>query len=119
MDIMDYTNNIVALHLRIDILMKTILKDGNKISLENIPELVLLISELMPSSKKNKMIKKELNDTINDMYNYIMTQYKLYPDNEEDRVLFKTTFDNCIKLLFFKPNIIKVKNRLLSCFKRS
>ena len=118
MDIMDYTNNIVALHLRIDTLMKSILKEGNKISLENIPELVLLISELMPSSKKQKMIKKELNDTINDMYNYIMTQYKLYPDNEEDRLLFKTTFDNCINLLFFQPNILKIKKCFFSCFNR-
>ena len=114
---MDYTNNVVALHLRIDTLMKSILKDGTKIILENIPELVILISELMPSSKKNKMIKKELNDTINDMYNYIMTQYKLYPENEEDRILFKKTFDNCINLLFFQPNILEIKKRFFSCFK--
>jgi hypothetical protein len=110
---MDYTGNMIAFHLKIDTAVKNIMKDG-KIDQNDIPTLVLLISEIICSQK---LVEKELRDTINELYNYIMCHYKLFPEDEQQKAAFKTVFDMCIKLVFFQPNILQIKpSRLFSCF---
>ena len=112
---MDYTSNIVAFHLQVDNSIKSIMKDG-KIDQNDIPELVLLIAGMVSSPGTAKFTTKDLEDTINEMFNYIMTHYKLFPDNVEQQAAFKTLFDMCVKLALFQPNIIKIKQKCKSWF---
>ena len=118
--IMDYTSNIVALHLRIDTTMKTILSDG-KIDSKDIPTVVMLILELISTPGLAKMTEKELNDTIGEMYKYIMTHYNLFPGDQADQLVFKNMFEASVKLALFQPSVLKVKeaikSRWLACFK--
>jgi hypothetical protein len=93
---MDYTSNIVALHLRIDTTMKTILSDG-KIDSKDIPTVVMLILELISTPGMAKMTEKELNDTIGEMYKYIMTHYNLFPGDQAEQLVFKNIFDMSVK----------------------
>jgi hypothetical protein len=116
---MDYTSNIVALHLRIDTTMKTILSDG-KIDSKDIPTVVMLILELISTPGMAKMTEKELNDTIGEMYKYIMTHYNLFPGDQAEQLVFKNIFDMSVKLALFQPSVLKiekaVKSKLLACF---
>jgi hypothetical protein len=118
--IMDYTSNIVALHLRIDTTMKTILSDG-KIDSKDIPTVVMLILELISTPGLAKMTEKELKDTIGEMYKYIMTHYNLFPGDSEEQAAFKSMFEASVKLALFQPSVLKVKeaikSRWLACFK--
>jgi len=118
--IMDYTGNLVALHLRIDTTLKTILSDG-KIDSKDIPLIVMLILDLISTPGMAKMTEKELNDTIGEMYNYIMTHYSLFPGDPEQQAAFKSMFDASVKLALFQPSILKIekaiKSKFLSCFK--
>jgi len=118
--IMDYTGNLVALHLRIDTTLKTILKDG-KVDSKDIPVIVMLILDLISTPGMAKMTEKELNDTIGEMYNYIMTHYNLFSDDPEQEAAFKSMFEVSVKLALFQPSILKIekaiKSKFLSCFK--
>ena len=118
--IMDYTGNLVALHLRIDTTLKTILSDG-KIDSKDIPLIVMLILDLISTPGMAKMTEKELNHTIGEMYNYIMTHYSLFPGDPEQQAAFKNMFDASVKLALFQPSILKIekaiKSKFLSCFK--
>ena len=117
---MDYTGNLVALHLRIDTTLKTILKDG-KVDSKDIPVIVMLILDLISTPGMAKMTEKELNDTIGEMYNYIMTHYNLFSDDPEQEAAFKSMFEVSVKLALFQPSILKIekaiKSKFLSCFK--
>ena len=117
---MDYTGNIVALHLRIDTTLKTILSDG-KIDSKDIPTIVLLIVELISTPGMAKMTGKELNDTICEMYHYIMTHYNLFPSDQADKLAFKSMFDMSVKLALFQPSVLKIEKAIktgwLACFK--
>jgi hypothetical protein len=116
---MNYTNNIVALHLHIDTTMKTILSDG-KIDSKDIPAIVLLILELISTPGMAKMTVKEINDTIGEMYNYIMTHYNLFPGDPAEQLAFKSMFDVSVKLALLQPNVLKIekaiKSTCLACF---
>lgn len=118
---MDYTNNIVALHLRIDTTLKTILSDG-KIDSKDIPTVVMLILDLVSTPGMAKMTMKELNDTIGEMYNYIMTHYNLFPGDPEEQLVFKRMFDISVKLALLQPSVLKIeqaiKSRCLACFSK-
>lgn len=111
---MDHSTNIVAFHLRIDKSVKNIMKDG-KVDKNDIPEIVLLITELLGSTT-TKLTSEDMATYINEMYNYIMTQYNLFPADEEQKANFKVLFDMCVKLVLFKPNLQKIKNSVKSCF---
>ena len=112
---MNYSNNIIAMHLRIDSSVQKILSDG-KLDQNDIPELVLIITEIVSSPSAAKLTAKELGDTIYEMYNYIMTHYKLFPDDETKQKEFKALFDMCVKLVLFKPNILRIKKQCVSLF---
>ena len=112
---MNYITDIVAFHLQIDNSVKSIMKDG-KIDQNDIPELVLLIAALVSSPNTTKLTAQDLEDTINEMFNYIMIHYKLFPDDIDQQTAFKTLFDVCVKLVLFQPNIIKIKQKCKSWF---
>ena len=112
---MDYATNIVAFHVQLDNSIKSIMKDG-KIDQNDIPELVLLIATLVSTPGMAKFTAKELEDTINEMFNYIMTHYKLFPDNADQQAAFKTLFDMCVQLALFQPNVIKMGQKCKSWF---
>ncbi len=111
---MDHSTNIVSFHLRIDKAVKSIMKDG-KVDKNDIPEIVLLITELLGSTS-TKLTSEEMANYINDMYNYIMTHYNLFPADDEQKASFKVLFDLCVKLALFEPNLQKIKNSVKSCF---
>ena len=106
---------------KINIAMVNIMKDG-KIDKNDIPTIVLLITELITSS--GKVVKSDdddtkLSDSINGLYDYIMGHYKLFPADDVLKTEFKTLFDICIKLVLYQPNITTITTKCkqtLSCF---
>jgi hypothetical protein len=100
------TEDLVAFHLRIDESVKRIMKDG-KIDQFDIPEIVLLVSELVLSPSAKKMTPEMLSDKMNKLFDYIMAQYKLYPDDEAQKESFKRLFDISVRLALLEPNIKK------------
>ena len=107
---------------KINIAMVNIMKDG-KIDKNDIPTIVLLITELITSS--GKVVKSDddddikLSDSINGLYDYIMGHYKLFPADDVLKTEFKTLFDICIKLVLYQPNITTITTKYkqtLSCF---
>jgi hypothetical protein len=107
-------NDLVSFHLRIDASLKTILEDG-KIERHEIPRLVLLLSELIMTSKAPKMTPELLTTKLNEMYAYVMSHYNLYPADELDKVAYKRMFDIAVKLAVYNPRLIKETNSCLSC----
>ena len=89
---------------RIDESVKTIMKDG-KIDQNDIPELVILITEL---SGTKKMTSEDLAKAITELFDYIMDHYKLFPENETEKANFKKLFDMSVKLVLFTPNLKKM-----------
>ncbi len=85
---------------RIDESVKTIMKDG-KIDQNDIPELVILITELSGTKKVTK-------ETLTELFDYIMDHYKLFPENETEKANFKKLFDMSVKLVLFTPNLKKM-----------
>ena len=89
---------------RIDASVKTIMKDG-KIDQNDIPELVILITEL---SGTKKMTPDQLEKAITELFNYIMDHYKLFPEGDDEQAKFKKLFDMSVKLVLFTPNLKKM-----------
>jgi hypothetical protein len=90
----------------IDKSVQKMLSDG-KIDQYDIPELILLITQLslenlVPTSTE------DLNGKIIELYSYVMKKYDLYPKNMEERLVFDRIFQSSIKLVLFQP-IIKTK----------
>ena len=108
---MTSVQDLTAFHLRIDTSMKNIMKDG-KVDQYDIPEIVFLITDLMTTQK---MTEVDMEQAITGMYDYIMTHYKLFPEDEEQKVNFKRLFAMCLKLALVQPNIKKSINKCLSC----
>jgi hypothetical protein len=108
--------DLVALHLRIDTSVKEIMKDG-KIDKHDIPALVLLMTDIVLTPNASvKLTDEEIEEKMDQMYDYIMTQYKLYPAEEYDKIAFKQLFDISMKLVLFQPNIKALKKKYLPCF---
>ena len=93
---------------KIDTAVKEIMKDG-KIDQNDIPTIVLLITEL---SSSKKMSTPEFEKSLTEMFEYIMDHYKLFPDNEDEKKNFQKLFDMSVKLVLLTPNIKK----MCSCF---
>ena len=108
-------NDLVAFHLRIDASIKTILKDG-KIDREDIPRLVFLLSDLMLTQTKTKLTPELLSNKMNEMYDYVMSHYNLYPADQLDKIAYKQLFDISVKLLVYNPKLMQKANSCLSCF---
>ena len=107
--------DLVSFHLRIDASIKTILKDG-KINKDDIPQLVLLLSDLMLTDTKIKLTPELLTDKMNAMYDYVMSHYNLYPEDPLDKTTYKELFDISVKLLVYNPKLFKKVKSCLSCF---
>jgi hypothetical protein len=95
---------------KIDEAVKEIMKDG-KIDQNDIPTIVMLITEL---SSSKKMTKTELEKGLNDMFDYIMDHYKLFPDNETEKAAFQKIFDMSVKLVLLTPNLKKMCSMCLA-----
>ena len=109
--------DLVSLHLRIDASIKTILKDG-KIDKDDIPRLVLLLSDLIlvSTNKKTKMTPELLTSKLNEMYAYVMSHYNLYPADEIDKSVYKQLFDISVRLLVYNPNFKETVKSYCPCF---
>jgi hypothetical protein len=111
---MDTTSkDLVALHLRIDTAVKEIMKDG-KNDKHDIPALVLLMTEIVLTPNASvKLTDEMIQEKMDQMYDYIMMHYKLYPVEEYDKIAFKQLFDISVNLVLFQPNL---KKKCLPCF---
>lgn len=103
--------DLTSFHLRIDQAVKNIMKDG-KIDVFDIPEIILLVTELIITPSTGKISADMLAEQISNLYDYIMTHYKLLPDDETQKTNFKRLFDMSVKLVLLQPNI---KNACKSC----
>ena len=117
---MSFSKNVEFIN-HINIAMVNIMKDG-KIDKNDIPTIVLLITDLITSSGKGVKSDDDdtkLSDSINGLYDYIMGHYKLFPSDDVLKTEFKTLFDICIKLVLYQPNITTITTKCkqtLSCF---
>ena len=115
---MSFAQN-VEFTLNINTAMVNIMKDG-KIDKNDIPQIVLLITDLITSSgktlKSDDDSDTKLSDSINGLYDYIMGHYNLFPADDVLKTEFKTLFDTCIKLVLYQPNITNVCKSTMSCF---
>jgi len=111
---MSLTGDIASFHLRVDKSVKNIMKDG-KIDNNDIPEIVLLITDLITAPGSGKMTIEQMGEMINEMYEYIMSHYKLFPEDGEQKENFKRLFDMCVKLVLIQPNVKKACKKCFSC----
>jgi hypothetical protein len=109
---MELSKNVDFLQ-KIDSTVKEVMKDG-KIDQFDIPEIMLLITDLITASEETKITIEQLEESIITMYQYIMTHYKLFPEDEEQKKSFNRLFELCVKLILFTP---KVKNACKKSFK--
>lgn len=113
---MDVSNNVNFL-TKIDTTVKSIMKDG-KIDEFDIPEILLLITDLISTSEQKKLTLLQLENSINSLYEYIITHYKLFPEGEEGetkKASFERLFKTCVKLIMFQPNIKKTCKAIFPC----
>jgi len=111
---MSLVDDISSFNLRVDKSLKSIMKDG-KIDHNDIPEIVLLITELISSPNSSKMTIDQMIELINDMYEYIMSHYNLFPQDIEQKENFKRLFDVSVKLVMIQPNVKKTCKTCFSC----
>lgn len=92
-----------------------IMKDG-KVDQYDIPEIILLITEIMNNSSvlNAKLTPENLASLIKEIYKFIEKQYNLVPD-ETQKAGFERLIDSCIKLVLFQP---KVKTALTNCLSK-
>ena len=96
---------------RVDDSVKEIMKDG-KIDQYDIPEIVLLISDVVTELPNINLDSDSLEILITLLYNFIVTKYNLIPA-DGNREGFKRLFENSIRLLLIQP---AVKNAVAKCF---
>jgi hypothetical protein len=105
------TKDLTSFHLRIDQSVKNILKDG-KIDAFDIPEIILLVTELIITPSSGKISADMLEEQISSLYEYIMNHYKLFPEDETQKTNFERLFNMSVNLVLIQPNI---KNACKSC----
>ena len=109
----DLTKNVNFLQ-QIDTTVKSIMKDG-KIDQFDIPEIMLLITELITTSEKKKVTIEQLENSIDTLYEYIMTHYNLFPEDETQRESFKKLFEVSVKLIMVQPKVKKGCKSIFPC----
>jgi hypothetical protein len=102
----------------IDQSIQKILTDG-KIDQYDIPELVLLISQLISSSSIVPTSTEDLETKINETYQYAMARFNLYPQVAEEKEAFDRLFKSSMKLVLFQPLIKSKCDRFWSSCKLS
>jgi hypothetical protein len=110
---MDLTSNVNFLS-KIDTTVKSIMKDG-KIDQYDIPEILLLITDLIVTSEEKKVTQEQLEKSINCLYQYIMTHYNLFPEDETQRDSFKKLFEVSVKLIMVQPKVKKGCKYIFPC----
>jgi hypothetical protein len=103
------TPDLVSLHLRIETAVKEIVKDG-KLDKPEIPAIVLLITQLVLAPNTSvKMSEETIMEKMDQMFDYIMNHYDLYPVKDEATIAaYKELFNISVKLVLFQPNIKKI-----------
>jgi hypothetical protein len=109
----DLTKNVSFLQ-KIDETVKSIMKDG-KVDQFDIPEIMLLITELITTSEKSKVTIEQIENSITTLYQYIMTHYKLFPEDPVQKESFERLFNMCVKLIIFQPKLNKSCKSIFSC----
>ena len=110
---MEFTQNVNFI-TTIDTAVKAIMADG-KIDKNDIPRIMLLITELITINGSGPRVTTEqLAESINSLFNYIMTHYRLFPEDEAQKADFKLMFDVCVKLALFQPTINKAVKKCLA-----
>jgi len=90
--------------------INNIMKDG-KIDMYDIPEIVLIISELVTKSPTITLTSENLSDLVAELITFITKKYNItIVDTENEN--FKRVLNSSIKLLLFNP---KVKKQLTTC----
>jgi hypothetical protein len=90
--------------------INNIMKD-NKIDMYDVPEIVLIISELVTKSPSISLTAENLTDLVSELINFITKKYNItIVENESET--FKRVLNSSIKLLLFNP---KVKKQLEKC----
>ena len=89
---------------RIDESIKVIMKDG-KIDQNDIPEIILLVIELV---NVEKLTDEEMLKSIEDLFNFIMEHYKLFPEDPTQKESFEKLFHMCAKLAMIQPKLKKM-----------
>ena len=107
---MEFTQN-VSFITTIDTAVKAIMADG-KIDKNDIPRIMLLITELITTN--GSVTTEQLAESINSLFNYIMSHYRLFPEDEAQKAEFKQLFDVCVKLALFQPTINKAVKKCLT-----
>ena len=109
----DLTKNVSFLQ-KIDTTVKNIMKDG-KIDQFDIPEILLLITDLITTSETSKVTMEQMENSINTLYQYIMTHYKLFPEDPVQKESFERIFNMCVKLIIFQPKVNKSCKSIFPC----
>ena len=107
---MEFTQN-VSFITTIDTSVKAIMADG-KIDKNDIPRIMLLITELITTN--GSVTTEQLAESINSLFSYIMSHYRLFPEDEAQKAEFKQMFDVCVKLALFQPTINKAVKKCLA-----
>lgn len=107
---MEFTQN-VSFITTIDTAVKAIMADG-KIDKNDIPRIMLLITELITIN--GSVTTEQLAESINSLFNYIMSHYRLFPEDDAQKAEFKQMFDVCVKLALFQPTINKAVKKCLA-----
>ena len=109
----DLTKNVSFLQ-KIDTTVKSIMKDG-KIDQFDIPEIMLLITDLITTSENSKVTMEQMENSINALYQYIMTHYNLFPEDSTQKESFERLFNMCVKLIIFQPKVNKSCKKIFPC----
>ena len=112
-EISSLTKNVSFLH-KIDTTVKNIMKDG-KIDHFDIPEIMFLITDLVASTEESKVTMEQLQNSIRSLYEYIMTHYNLFPEDEQQKESFKRLFEMCLKLIIFQPKVKDACKKVFPC----
>jgi hypothetical protein len=109
----DLTKNVSFLQ-KIDTTVKNIMKDG-KIDQFDIPEILLLVTDLISTSENSKITMEQMENSINALYEYIMTHYKLFPEDSAQKESFERLFNVCVKLVIFQPKVKESCKKIFPC----
>ena len=112
---MDFSQN-VSFITQINTCINSVMADG-KINKNDIPRIMLLITELITTTNNSTITTEELASSIDSLYTYIMEHYNLFPTDELQKAEFKQMFELCVKLALFQPNINKKLKSTFSCFR--
>ena len=97
---------------RVDTSVTEIMKDG-KIDQYDIPELVLLITDVIAQLPDSNLTMDSIEALIVLLYNFITNKYNLIPTdgNQEG---FKRLFESSIRLVLLQPRVEKAMKKCFS-----